>query len=460
MGESNGAWGDLAEHDDELAEVWDGFERLPESGENDALDAFCAAKRIDIPALARLGTRLSGPTTLAFSVPGGIKFRDMETGKRWTYAGSEWTGMRIIRTGGERSATVIVSEGETDGARLSMLYAVDVAVLPGGAKRFTEAFAAQLREYQQVLVGTDSDQAGEAGLAKIQSFLPAATHFPAPANPDNDWCGADPETIPDIPEPGADPFRVGGLVFQDYVPRFQLALAGKLPPVRMLVDDLLYETGVHWISGHPAAGKSIVAMAISQLAMVEGRHVAWFDYENGLDMHVRRMAELGYDLAMASERFHYAWYPQSAVQHLTAVAERWPGTLVVIDSVSKALQLEGKDENSSTEVTGWTVPLIQAVKTLELPTIVIDHVTKSDKGDTQYSRGAGAKLADTDVHWKLKVLEPFDREHKGIVEVRNQKDRHGYLPQVQWLAIGDGHGKLPVVPCDGPEDPASDEPSL
>jgi hypothetical protein len=169
VGESNGQWGDLAEGSDELAEVWDQFDKLPDHGVNDALDAFCARKRIDVGSLARLGTRLATPTTLAFAFPGGIKYRDMETGRRWTYNGSEFTKLKVIRSSTEHSGTVILAEGETDGARLSMLYPqVDVAVLPAGAKRFTEGFAAQLHDYTVILVATDRDAAGDAGLEKIQ----------------------------------------------------------------------------------------------------------------------------------------------------------------------------------------------------------------------------------------------------------------------------------------------------
>lgn len=463
MSESDGAWGDLAESNDELAEVWDGFARLPEPGENDALDAFAARKRIDLSSLARLGARLATPTTLAFAFSGGIKFREIETGRRWTYAGSEFPRMKIVRTGGGDSDTVIVAEGETDGARLSILYPeADIAVLPRGAKSFPPEYAEQVQGYAVVLAAYDNDEAGTEGLQKLIAHVPHALPWPAPANPDNDWCGAQLATVPPLPaaEDTVSPFKVGGLVFQDFGEKFALALAGKLPPPKLIVDDMVYETGVHWLSGHPASGKSIIALAWAQLIMNEGRHVVWADYEMGLEMHVRRMAEVGYTLDLSLERFHYAWYPPDLVKHLGHVAERWPKPLVVIDSASKALSMAGINEDNPSEVTGWTVPLIQAAKTYDLPMVVIDHVTKSDKGDSRYARGAGAKLADTDVNYKLTVLDPFTRDHAGMVELRQTKDRFGYVPVAQWLKIGDGNGRLPVVPCDGPEDPDSDEPSL
>lgn len=205
MGDSNGAWGVAAEHSDELAQVWDSFARLPEPGQSDPLDAFCARKHLDIPALVRIGTRLSAPTVIATMFPGGIRYRDLESGKQWSYLESDFHSLKIVRRA-EPSDRVILAEGQSDAARLTMLYPeVDVAVLPAGAKRFTRAFAQQLVDYRQILVGLDNDEAGEAGAAKIQALLPHAVRFAPPAGA-GDWCElvGEPPALPELsqtPEP-------------------------------------------------------------------------------------------------------------------------------------------------------------------------------------------------------------------------------------------------------------------
>jgi hypothetical protein len=459
VGGSNSAWGDLAEHDDELGEVWDGYERLPDAGVNDALDAFLESKRLDHAALVRVGARLAGPTVLAFGFPGGIKYRDMEDGRRWTSAGAEFTKLKIVRSGASRSDTVIVAEGETDGARLTMLFDCDVAVLPAGAKRFHQSFADQLQPYERVLVGLDNDEAGDVGAAKIAELVPQAVRFAPPGV--NDWCAlpldAEP---PELPE-AATVDRAGGILFEDISTLLRQAIDGELPPPEVAVDDLLYATGVHWLSGHPGSGKSIIALAIAQMVMLEERPVVWLDYENGMNMTVRRMAEVGIAYEKATALFHYAWYPPKAETYLNDVAEKFPGALVVVDSVSKALSLAGIDENSPGEVTNWTVPLIRACKMNDLPMLVIDHVAKHSKPTDSYARGAGAKQADTDVHFKVEVLEPFNRERSGLVCLHQAKDREGYLPHRQWYRIGDGNGGLPVMPTDEPVDiDAEGEPGL
>jgi 5S rRNA maturation endonuclease (ribonuclease M5) len=194
MGNSNGEWGELAPEDD-LAEVWDACITLPEPGENVALDAFVEAKHISIQSLVRLGARLAEPNLLAFAFPGGIKFRDLITNRRWAYAGSEWRAMKVVRHSASPTDYVIVAEGETDAARLSDAYPCDVAVMPAGALTFKPEYAKQLSGYRAVFVGLDDDAAGNRGSDAILKALPNAIRFTPPAN---DWCSS--EEMPELPD--------------------------------------------------------------------------------------------------------------------------------------------------------------------------------------------------------------------------------------------------------------------
>jgi hypothetical protein len=129
----------------------------------------------------RLGAKLSAPTVLAFAFPGGIKYRDVESGKRWSAAGSEWSKLKVVRAGVEQSDTVIVAEGETDGARLTMLYsATSRCCLP--ARRASSPLRRAARGYARVLIGLDNDEAGEEGAAKLAALLPQALRFAPPGS--------------------------------------------------------------------------------------------------------------------------------------------------------------------------------------------------------------------------------------------------------------------------------------
>lgn len=470
MAESNEAFYGLA-HDDELVDVRDQYERLPERGANAALDAFVERKHIDIDALVKLGARMADYTVLAFAYPGGIKFRDIVTDKRWNYVGSEFTRMGFVHAGLERAPIAIVAEGETDAARLTMLYPeADIAILPAGANpgRHVQAYAAQLAPYELVLLAHDYGVKGDEGAAMLAEHLATRSlRWLAPIEPaDNEGWGDVPVglDVPILPDPSEipEPNAVGSLVFTD----LRALLNGDLQPPDVMVDDLLYVEGVHWISGHPGCGKTTLVMNAAWEAMATGRHVVWLDYEGGDRATVRRLREVGVPVDLILERFHYAGWPEDAAASLSAIAERWPFALVVIDSASKALQMAGLDENSPSEVTKWMAPVVKECKRHALPVVVIDHVTKDSTSKQRYARGAGSKLADSDVAWYVELHEPFSRTQAGVIHCVLKKDRDGVLPPAgAWYTVGDGQGSLAVLPTaapaeDQPPTPGSDEPLI
>jgi hypothetical protein len=196
MGDSNGSWGELAEYDSALASAWDSYSPLPESGVNAALDSLCERKHITIESLIKQGARLSDESTLAFAYGKGVKFRDLVTGRRWSTFGSEFDTLKIVRHGATPTGQIVVAEGETDGARLSLAYNVDVAIMPSGARYFPETYAEQLRTYDVVLVGLDNDEAGKDGTDKALTYLANAMPFHPPGTA-KDWCEA--EEFPELP---------------------------------------------------------------------------------------------------------------------------------------------------------------------------------------------------------------------------------------------------------------------
>ncbi len=233
-------------------------------------------------------------------------------------------------------------------------------------------------------------------------------------------------------------------------------LSGELPPPDVLIDDHLYAEGVHLASGHPGCGKSIICLHWAFQVMADGGHVVWLDYESGARQTARRMQDMGITAATAEELFHYAPFPLHVEDHLAAVAERWPGALVVLDSMSKGLAFAGIDENDNAEVTKWTAKVVRACKDRVMPIVIIDHITKSGT-DSDYSRGAGAKLADVDVHWRVLKVEDFNRNQVGLIQLKQKKDREGYLTFESFWSVGDGDGGLIITESSGPS--SDDAPS-
>lgn len=196
MSESNGTWGQLAEHDEEAASAWDSYSPLPDEGENATLDAFVRRKNLTIPGLVRVGARLADDHVLVFGYEAALKYRDMNNGLKWSRMGSTFPRLKIVRAGTEPTEQVIVCEGETDAARLTVAYDVDVAVLPAGARRVTQEYVDQLAGYPIVLVGLDDDEAGAAGTAKLAEALPQAIAWRPEGS--GDWCDTADEDLPEL----------------------------------------------------------------------------------------------------------------------------------------------------------------------------------------------------------------------------------------------------------------------
>jgi hypothetical protein len=56
-------------------------------------------------------------------------------------------------------------------------------------------------------------------------------------------------------------------------------------------------------------------------------------------------------------------------------------------------------------------------------------------GSSRYARGSGAKLAATDVAFKLDAVKPFSREMPGILELTVTKDRRGWLHRLHRITV-------------------------
>lgn len=269
MGHSNQEWGDLAENDPLMAEAWDSADPLPQKGTNDVLDDFCAAKHITIEALVKLGTRLSAPDVLVFAYDSGLKYRNMVSGKRWSFVGSEFPRPKLLQQGVDRSTRVLIAEGETDGARLlANPYGADVAVLGAGAKHFTDTHARSLEGYSEVYVALDPDEAGDVGAAKISVLIPHAARV-LPPDGAEDWADL-PEDAewPELPIPPEPPkLIVAGGELLDL----------EVPDIASWFDEALLPIGGSlMIHGWAKSFKSFTALDIMS-AIAQGD--AWCGFE-------------------------------------------------------------------------------------------------------------------------------------------------------------------------------------
>lgn len=441
MSESNGHWGESADKYQRVAEAWDRLSRLPDPGANEVLDTFVASKNLDISALVRIGARMLSVNELAYTGRGYIKYRNMVTGDKWAIKGAEYPQLKIVK-GREHSGTVIVCEGETDHARLTMLYPEhDIASLPNGVDAIGHEFADQLKDYERVIVATDGDVAGERGYTRLRELRPDALRLVPPGK---DWCEHDGDPVP-LPSAEVNHWNLGGNL------PILIDLDEELPPPTWLMEDLIYDEGVTALAGESGFGKTTVAAWIAGMAMDSGWHVVWIDYEAGPKQTLVRAKALDSGSAASyRERFHYYYAPKGIEPHLPGVAQHAPRTVVVIDSVGKALAQYGLSENDASEVTRWTVHIIDLAKRHGLPVILIDHVGKKAGDENRYGRGSSAKLADADTQFIVERHVEFSQYQQGTVCLRCVKDRLGWIQRKHWYNVGDGNGRLTFTPTDGP----------
>ena len=231
-------------------------------------------------------------------------------------------------------------------------------------------------------------------------------------------------------------------------------LAGGLEPPAQVVEGLIVDRQVHWLAGHPAHGKTTVALWSAVTYMKRGGHVVWFDWEAGERDTLLRLRALGADPDTIIQHFHYANSPripadEDGLALLQDALRPWSSPLVVFDSASKALSIAGLDENNPAEATRWTTETVMPLRDLGATILVIDHVQKTASRSNPYPRGAGSKLADTEVAWFVEAIEPFNRSQVGELRLTKHKDRSGVLPAEMRLKVGDGQGNLPVEVIEG-----------
>lgn len=112
--------------------------------------------------------------------------------------------------------------------------------------------------------------------------------------------------------------------------------------------------------------------------------------------------------------------------------------LVVIDGVNEAMAAASLDPNKNAEVARWYMTIPRLATEAGATLLTIDHVAK----DPQNPRGAvgGAhKIAAIDgAAYRVEAAVPFGRGSSGIVKLRLEKDRPGWIR-------GSHPGKSPVV---------------
>ena len=163
----------------------------------------------------------------------------------------------------------------------------------------------------------------------------------------------------------------------------------------------------------------------------------FLDEEGGREIVIEKFQALG---AQRGERIGYVQFPSRSwdgedIAMLSAVLDERKPAIVAWDSSAAFLARAGLDENAAADVTRfYSQVLTLAARLHGAAVLVIDHDTKSSE-PSRYARGSGAKLAATDVAYKITPVKAFSKAESGTSKLIVSKDRRGWLHRAHEVAF-------------------------
>lgn len=217
-----------------------------------------------------------------------------------------------------------------------------------------------------------------------------------------------------------------------------------VPPPDLLCGDLLYAGGLHSIAGPPDCGKTTIALWWMLRHIRAGGTVAFLDEEGGDELVAEKLIALGATPEEAGQIRYFpfparSWNPYDVMILRELLDTIKPG-IVLWDSSAAFLSRAGLDENSAADVTRfWSVVLTPIAREHGSAVLVVDHDTKNGEA-SRFARGSGAKLAATDVAFKVSIVQAFDRTTNGVLRMQVTKDRRGWLHRWHEIGVNTGSG--------------------
>lgn len=361
---------------------------------------------------------------------------------RWRLGDVRRVPYRLPRIIGAVAAgrTVYIVEGEKDVHSIERAGAVATSS-PGGAGKWRDDYDEWFRDADVVIVA-DRDEPGR------EHAIDVAAHLRGIAKSVTITEAADGKDASDHLAAG---HTLAELVAQRPASR-ALAVVDLEPaaeyvaPPTLICHDLLYLGAVHTLSGPPDCGKTTLACWWMLRAVRDGGTVLFLDEEGGREIVIEKFQALG---AAHGERIGYVEFPsrswnETDLAMLSDVLSERKPAIVAWDSSAAFLARAGLDENAASDVTKfYSQVLTPAARKHNAAVLVIDHDVKNGE-PSRYARGSGAKLAATDVAYKISPVKPFSKEENGVSKLLVAKDRRGWLARSHEAAFIPSDGTLKV----------------
>jgi hypothetical protein len=250
--------------------------------------------------------------------------------------------------------------------------------------------------------------------------------------------------------------------------------AGPPPPPDVFQREdgpmMLYTGKLNYMYGPPESGKSWGAQLATTQEASRGHKVLYLDFENDVRSFVERIVSLDLDERHYSNIVYVA--PDRPINlvdmnvdvGMKSRRERFVSllkhgySLVVVDGVSNAMNLLGKDPLGHNDTVQFEVEFLRVLIQMTGAALVcIDHAPKNTEKPSPF--GAQHKLAQvTGATYHFKIVKPFGRGMEGRAKITVQKDKPGYLRQ---NGLTDGYfGDLVLASKGGKLEASVQEPTL
>ena len=205
---------------------------------------------------------------------------------------------------------------------------------------------------------------------------------------------------------------------------------------------LLYRGKRHLVTGPPESAKTILAWALAQIHKREREAagiktvVAHIDFEMGPHATRALLVDLGWTLQEIQDIYYVQ--PDRPPTETDLGNIRGEGIeLVLIDAAAGAYGVAGLDDSKRGDVESFAGSWIDPLYAQGIATILNDHVVKDDKQRGRWAIGSERKMGACDVAYGLETIKTLTRGGHGLVKVRVNKDRPGFLtrPYATTLAL-------------------------
>jgi hypothetical protein len=156
------------------------------------------------------------------------------------------------------------------------------------------------------------------------------------------------------------------------------------------------------------------------------------DFEDSLETAIERLGQLGLTEQQLVDGFIYR-SPDSSLDvvaraHVESSAWGKPLGVIVVDSMTEAMAVEGLDPDRGKDVTKFYSLLRDSLAELGAAVVILDHVTKSHEARGRWAIGSERKISGLNgAAYSFNATQEFGRGVTGKIKLRVSKDRPGFV---------------------------------